>query len=137
MQVAQLIERAEKAKGGTNALARELHVPNTVVCGWKNGSRTCAAEDRALLAFIAGLDPFEEIAEAMLERWEGKLKGEQLAQVFGKRKGPHEGALMLAERVGFEPTVPCGTPDFESGTFDHSATSPDPVHRGQRRSPLL
>ena len=21
----------------------------------------------------------------------------------------------LAERVGFEPTVPCGTPDFESG----------------------
>ena len=30
----------------------------------------------------------------------------------------------MAERVGFEPTVPCGTPDFESGTFDHSATSP-------------
>ena len=30
----------------------------------------------------------------------------------------------LAERVGFEPTVPCSTPDFESGTFDHSATSP-------------
>ena len=23
-------------------------------------------------------------------------------------------ALVLAERVGFEPTVPCGTPDFES-----------------------
>ena len=33
----------------------------------------------------------------------------------------------LAERVGFEPTVPCGTPDFESGTIDHSATSPDSV----------
>ena len=31
---------------------------------------------------------------------------------------------LLAERVGFEPTVPCSTPDFESGTFDHSATSP-------------
>ena len=30
----------------------------------------------------------------------------------------------MAERVGFEPTVPCSTPDFESGTFDHSATSP-------------
>jgi hypothetical protein len=30
----------------------------------------------------------------------------------------------LAERVGFEPTVPCGTPDFESGTFGHSAISP-------------
>ena len=30
----------------------------------------------------------------------------------------------LAERVGFEPTVPFGTPDFESGTIDHSVTSP-------------
>ena len=30
----------------------------------------------------------------------------------------------MAERVGFEPTVPCGTPDFESGTIGHSVTSP-------------
>lgn len=30
----------------------------------------------------------------------------------------------MAERVGFEPTVPCGTIDFESITFDHSDTSP-------------
>jgi hypothetical protein len=30
----------------------------------------------------------------------------------------------MEEKVGFEPTVPCGTPDFESGTFGHSATSP-------------
>ena len=34
------------------------------------------------------------------------------------------GAMSLEERVGFEPTVPYGTPDFESGTFGHSATSP-------------
>ena len=32
--------------------------------------------------------------------------------------------IPMAERAGFEPAVPCGTPDFESGTFDHSATSP-------------
>jgi hypothetical protein len=32
---------------------------------------------------------------------------------------------VLAERVGFEPTVPCGTLDFESSTFDHSATAPE------------
>ena len=30
----------------------------------------------------------------------------------------------LEEEVGFEPTVPFGTPDFESGTFGHSATLP-------------
>ena len=31
---------------------------------------------------------------------------------------------LLAERVGFEPTVRCRTIDFESITFDHSDTSP-------------
>jgi hypothetical protein len=30
----------------------------------------------------------------------------------------------LAERVGFEPTVPLGTHDFQSCTFGHSVTSP-------------
>ncbi len=30
----------------------------------------------------------------------------------------------LAERVGFEPTNPCGLPLFKSGAFNHSATSP-------------
>ena len=30
----------------------------------------------------------------------------------------------MAERGGFEPPVPFGTPDFESGTFSHSDTSP-------------
>ena len=30
----------------------------------------------------------------------------------------------MAERVGFEPTVPCGTPHFQCGAFDHSTISP-------------
>ena len=41
-----------------------------------------------------------------------------------KRPERRFNVLVLAERVGFEPTVPCSTPDFESGTIDHSATSP-------------
>ena len=44
--------------------------------------------------------------------------------LLSAQKNAPYGACVLAERVGFEPTVPCGTPDFESGTFDHSATSP-------------
>ncbi len=32
--------------------------------------------------------------------------------------------LRGAEKEGFEPSVPFGTPDFESGTFDLSDTSP-------------
>jgi hypothetical protein len=31
---------------------------------------------------------------------------------------------LFAERVGFEPTVPCGTHAFQACAFDHSATSP-------------
>jgi hypothetical protein len=37
---------------------------------------------------------------------------------------PARPLLLLAEGVGFEPTVPCGTTDFESVTFDHSDTPP-------------
>ena len=42
-------------------------------------------------------------------------------------KGPMKGSFVfLAERVGFEPTVrETRTPDFESGPFDHSGTSPN------------
>jgi hypothetical protein len=32
---------------------------------------------------------------------------------------------LLAERVGFEPTVPCGTSVFKTDAIDHSTTSPD------------
>ena len=32
--------------------------------------------------------------------------------------------LILAEREGFEPPVPCGTPVFKTGVFDHSTISP-------------
>ena len=30
----------------------------------------------------------------------------------------------MAEREGFEPSVPCGTPHFQCGAFDHSTISP-------------
>ncbi len=51
------------------------------------------------------------------------------------KKGTHAGApFNLAERVGFEPTVRgYRTPDFESGTFDHSATSPKGAHSTSNR----
>ena len=32
--------------------------------------------------------------------------------------------IKLAERVGFEPTVPCGTLVFKTNSIDHSDTSP-------------
>ena len=32
--------------------------------------------------------------------------------------------FLLAENVGFEPTVPCGTTVFKTAAIDHSANSP-------------
>ena len=57
--------------------------------------------------------------------------GQRARRIFSARndKGAHLGALVvfLAERVGFEPTVQRScTPDFESGSFGHSDTSPCP-----------
>ena len=34
----------------------------------------------------------------------------------------HGALILLAERVGFEPTVPCSTPDFESDEMQYSTT---------------
>src|SRR5690606_11900127 len=56
------------------------------------------------------------------------LMGAKLGRIGGMSKKARSYAglvLLLAERVGFEPTVRRRrTPDFESGAFDHSATSP-------------
>lgn len=84
MQVKDLVDRAQKAIGGTPTdLARRLGVKPPVVFGWVSGDRTCTAEDRALLADIAGVDPFPEIAAAMLERWAGKPKEAMLRHALG------------------------------------------------------
>jgi hypothetical protein len=61
--------------------------------------------------------------------WNAPLHRSGAASEGPKSKTPQShdlrGFCILAERVGFEPTVRENrTPDFESGTFDHSATSP-------------
>ena len=35
------------------------------------------------------------------------------------------GLVILAEEVGFEPTVPCGTTVFKTAAFNHSAIPPN------------
>jgi hypothetical protein len=46
---------------------------------------------------------------------------------FYKKKRAHQkvSSIFVAEREGFEPSEPCGSPLFESGQFNHSCTSPD------------
>lgn len=85
MQVKELIEAAEKVAGSPTAIAHILGIKPPIVFAWKSGSRTCSAEDRALLADIAGVDPLPEIAAAMLERFSGKPQADRLATVLHRR----------------------------------------------------
>jgi hypothetical protein len=85
MQLTELIKRAEDARGSTSAVAKAMGVPNPIVFAWKSGARTCTAEDRALLAEIAGVDPIPEIAAALLERCAGKPKEERLRALLERR----------------------------------------------------
>ena len=43
----------------------------------------------------------------------------------------------MAEREGFEPSIPEGMPHFECGAFDHSATSPNDSHYDEQHDCLL
>lgn len=85
MQLNILIERAAAIAGSEYKIAKALQIPQSHITQWKHGTRTCSAEDRALLADMAGVDPFAEIAEAMAERWAGKPKGERLSAILSKR----------------------------------------------------
>lgn len=85
MQVSDLIERAALQAGSEYKVAKAMGTTPQRLSDWKTGRATCTAEDRVLLADIAGVDPFEEIAAAMLERWKGKPKGERLASILSSR----------------------------------------------------
>lgn len=85
MQLEKLIDQASAIAGSEYKVAKQLGIPQSHIWGWRHGTRSCSAEDRALLADIAGVDPFAEIAEAMAERWAGKPKGERLSAILSKR----------------------------------------------------
>lgn len=85
MQLEKLIDAASAIAGSEYKLAKELGIPQSHIWAWRHGTRTCSAEDRALMADLAGVDPWAEIAEAMTERWAGKPKGDRLRAIFSRR----------------------------------------------------
>lgn len=85
MQIRELLDKAKTVTKSDLATARAINVPGSYVADWRAGIRTCTAEDRALLADVAGVDPIAEIAEALIERTAGKAKGERLRAVLMAR----------------------------------------------------
>ena len=65
------------------------------------------------------MSPFVQLPEKFWRRFGAPLN-EKSAQLVVLQLV----TLILAEREGFEPPVPCGTPVFKTGVFDHSTISP-------------
>ncbi len=86
----------------------------------KRGLSHFGGEGGIQLARFAGSLPTCRCAAALVEQ--GSNAHTHSAKM---QKAPKGAFHILAERVGFEPTVRENrTPDFESGPFDHSGTSP-------------
>jgi len=79
-----LMDKAKSIAGSDANLARALDVKPQRIANWRNGNATCAPEDQALIAAIAGLDPIAELARATVRRHEGSKKGDMLLKALGK-----------------------------------------------------
>lgn len=84
MDVSNLIALAAEKTGSEYKVAQAIGATQQRLNDWKHHRAQCSAEDRALLADVAGIDPFPEIKEAMLERWAGKPKADALAKVWAR-----------------------------------------------------
>lgn len=86
MKVHELIAKAAEKLGSEYKVAKAMEITPQRLSNWKNERDTCSPEDRALLADIAGVDPFPEIAQALIERCAGKPKGDVLRRVLAYGK---------------------------------------------------
>ena len=57
--------------------------------------------------------------------WSAAMQVPAASRIVRFQRGVTVASLStMAEGEGFEPPVPCGTPVFKTGAFDHSATPP-------------
>jgi hypothetical protein len=108
----QLLDRASAAAGSDYKLAKLIDASPQTVSNWRHGRKTCPVGDVALLAEIAGLNPGEWIARAVVKQYEGTSKGDKLFRALGK--------TLLATGVAIA----------SSGASAHLIFSPDSAARG-------
>lgn len=91
-----LIDQASGIAGGDSKLGRQMGVTAQRICDWRAARRTATPEDQALLAAIAGMDPVQVLARAMVQKHEGTKKGDQLMRALGKALLATGGAIGTA-----------------------------------------
>lgn len=77
-----LIEQASAVAGSDNKLAKLIETTQPTISEWRSGKRSCPPADVALMAQIAGLDPDEWMARAVMAKYEGTPKGDKLMQAL-------------------------------------------------------
>ena len=83
-ELLHLIEEASKKAGSDTKLADLIGQPRQRISGWRHGHKDCPPEDQALMAAVAGFDPMATLARAVVNKHEGKKKGDLLMKVLGK-----------------------------------------------------
>jgi len=86
-RIKQLIDLASASVGGQNKLARNIGYSSAELSQWHTATRPCPIEAQALMAQVAGLEPSEVVAYAMIEKHADTPRGEKLASAMGKRLG--------------------------------------------------
>ena len=79
-----LIDKAKQIAGSDGKVARSIGITAQILSDWRHGRRNPQAEDYALLAAVAQLDPVAEMARAAVRIHEGKPKGDLLMKALGK-----------------------------------------------------
>lgn len=79
-----LMEKARNVAGSYYKLAKLLDMPEQRLSDFRHGRRNATPEDCALFAAIAGVDPIQEMARAVLRKHDGSKKGELLRKALGK-----------------------------------------------------
>lgn len=79
-----LIDRAQLVAGSYYKLAKLVGLPEQRISDFRHGRRNASPEDCALFAAVAGLDPTQEMARAVLRKHAGTKKGDLLLKALGK-----------------------------------------------------
>lgn len=103
-RVRTLIHAASAIAGSQNKLAKSIGYSSSEVSEWATGSRACPLEAQVLMAHLAGFNPQEVLAHAMIERHANTPRGEKLFTALGKASR-QAGAVRVALAAIFASVV--------------------------------
>lgn len=90
-----LIDKAAKVCGSYAQLAKYLGTSKQALSAMKQGRREISPETAALLADIAGVDPLQAMADAVVERNKTGPKAERIREILGKATAVGATAMLL------------------------------------------